>query len=187
MIRASNLEQTVVMPPWALLNASRHAASPDQRVRGLSGGGAADRFCAWAGRSGRRYIFSVFALGSDAIPLAPKAIALLVRRPATGPRRVMWAERLETEDRAAAVMRAAAGQAGPEASEIHLHVLSVELEARRAAFADLAFPCLNSAGQPEACSASPGRPHHAERHRGRPLPDADIMVASPAKRWTVRA
>ncbi len=155
MIRASDFEQAVIMPPWALLDASRRAESPDPPIRDLSGSGAADRFCAWAGRSGRRYIFSVFALGPIPLAprtfaLAPKAIALMVRRPATGPRRVVWAERLETEDAAAAVMRAAAGQAGPEASEIHLHVLSVEPEARRAAFADLAFPRLGSTERPES-------------------------------------
>lgn len=149
MIRAPDLDQAVMQLPRAMLGALSVPDSPDRPVRGLSGRGAADRFCAWAGRSGRRYIFSVFTLGPDlgstAVPLAPKAIALIVRRPAAGPRRVLWAERTETEDGTAAVMRAAAEQGGPEATEIHLHLLAIETEARRAAFADLAFPRLHSA------------------------------------------
>lgn len=146
MIRAPSLEPAIDMPPWAVLDTVRRAASPDDPLRTLSAGSAADRFCAWAGRSGRRYIFSVFALGPSAravtLPLAPQSIALMVRRPATGPRRVLWAERMETKDGVAAVMQAAARHAGPEPSEIHLHVVAIEAEARQAAFADLAFPLL---------------------------------------------
>lgn len=147
MIRAPTTEQAVTTLPWRV-----HDASPcggrSSPLAGLSGSAVADRFCAWVGRSGRRYIFSVFGLGPQAtatsLPFARNAIALMVRRPAVGARRVLWAERIETEGTVAAVRRAAASaQAGPEASEIHLHFLSVEIGERQAAFADLAFPRLD--------------------------------------------
>lgn len=143
MIRALTGDQAVT-PPWML----RDVTGREGRVHplaGLSGSAVADRFCAWAGRSGRRYIFSVFAIDRQveaaALPLARHAIALMVRRPAAGSRRVLWAERIETEEAVAVVRRAAmAAQAGQESSEIHLHFLSVEAGERQAAFTDLAFP-----------------------------------------------
>ena len=150
MIRVPNLEQPALATPWPMLAAGLCPGTPDRSLREPSGRGPADRFCAWAGRSGRRYVFSVFALGSDAaaVPLVPKTIALMVRPPVAGPRRVLWAERIETEDDVAAIMRAAARQADRETAEIHLHALSIETEARRAAFVDLAFPAADLAEQP---------------------------------------
>lgn len=146
MIRAPGTEQVVIRPSWAFRDAPQRGLP--SLLEGLSGTAVADRFCAWAGRSGRRYIFSVFALDAQAdaasVPLARNAIALMVRRPAQGSRRVVWAERIETEETVAAVRRAAA-QAGPEGREIHLHFLSVEPGERRAAFADLALPRLEPA------------------------------------------
>lgn len=148
MIRAPGNEQVVIRPAWAFRDAPEWGLPSS--LEGLSGTAVADRFCAWAGRSGRRYIFSVFALDAQAdaasVPLARAAIALMVRRPAQGSRRVVWAERIETEETVAAVRRAAAAaQAGPEGHEMHLHFLSVEPGERRAAFADLALPRLEPA------------------------------------------
>lgn len=147
MIRAPTIEQAVIRLPWGLLE-----VFPTDSHHPCRQNGTADRFCAWAGRSGRRYIFSVLTLDAaaseTAVRLPSKAIVLLVRRPAAGRRRVLWAERIETEGEMAAVVEAATEQAGAAENEIHLHVGTVEEQARRAAFADLAFPAPGAVGVP---------------------------------------
>ncbi|MGE7471367.1 hypothetical protein ACQKLX_18130 [Bosea sp. NPDC003192] len=91
------------------------------------------RFTAWRGRSGRRYVASVFAvqdghaLGfSDAVLLAVSPERKIVAARDSGPFGI---------DAALTRWRDAAAMAG--ASEIHVHLLAEDSAGRRAALCDL--------------------------------------------------
>lgn len=120
------------------------AGHPLDRLRG---GGGADRFCAWAGRSGRRVIFSVMKLDpgrcADALPADARLIALAVRRDLSqgARRRVLWATALDGHGDDAAVRSAVEGLASGGDAEIHLHWL-LEEEGSETLLADLGFPRL---------------------------------------------
>ncbi len=116
----------------------------DIPIAGAGGGGAADRFCAWAGRSGRRIVFSVVGLDPEAlaVDLPLGSIVLAVRRGRPGGRKVLWAENLSDDAVRAAVRSAAAVLAAEGECELHLHAAAIDAAARRAIIADLAFPRL---------------------------------------------
>ncbi len=91
------------------------------------------RFAAWRGRSGRRYVTSVFAAGddmalgfADAVMIAVSAERTVLAARDSGP---FGVEAAMTRWRDAAI------QAG--AQEIHVHLLAESAEARRAAVSDL--------------------------------------------------
>jgi len=91
------------------------------------------RFTAWRGRSGRRYVASVFAIQdghalgfSDAVLLAVTPERTIVAARDSGPFGI---------DAALTRWRDAVAMAG--ASEIHVHLLADEAAGRRAALCDL--------------------------------------------------
>ena len=115
----------------------------DHALSGLVGSSVADRFRAWTGRSGRRYVFSVFPIVGppadlDHLPLVDESVALGVQRSGSGTRTVLWAAGtgdcpvtfLESDR-----MRAlhALGRC-----ELHLHLLAGSRDERRTVLADLA-------------------------------------------------
>ena len=101
----------------------------------LTGGALARRFCSWSGRSGERYVCSVFPL--ERCPSFVDAIVLAVRCGADGRREIVAAtETGETPER---LLNEPARRffAGLGASEWHVHLLRETGAARRAAIADL--------------------------------------------------
>jgi hypothetical protein len=105
----------------------------------LAGSSAADRFRAWTGRSGRRYVFSVYRIeaGLDRIPTEAAAVVIAVERVGGGARRLLWADHtggcaktFMRGERVTALLR----QAG---FEIHLHLLAADEAERRSIVSDL--------------------------------------------------
>ncbi|PTM40829.1 hypothetical protein [Bosea sp. 124] len=91
------------------------------------------RFTAWRGRSGRRYVASIFAIGDGHALGFTDAILLAV----SGERRILAARDSGPLGIEAALTRwqQAVTQAG--ASEIHVHLLAEDGISRRAALLDL--------------------------------------------------
>lgn len=112
----------------------------DAPLSGLSGSTLAERFRTWRGRSGRRYVFSVFRLedGLDRVPVGAGAVAVAVVRRADGTRRLLWVD--ETGDDPHAFLRTARVRALAERAdgELHLHLLAATPAARRVVLDDLA-------------------------------------------------
>jgi hypothetical protein len=108
----------------------------------LTGGASASRFHAWRGRSGRRYVCTVF----PAAPWAPnrglpdftEGVAIAVGRDRDGGRRLLTAFDIGESPRRVAMGVRIAETAG--VVEWHLHLLASELTQRRAALADLQPP-----------------------------------------------
>lgn len=91
------------------------------------------RFTAWRGRSGRRYVASIFAVGDDHALGFTDAVLLAV----SADRRILAARDSGPFGIEAALTRwrQAVAQAG--ASEIHVHLLAEDGISRRAALLDL--------------------------------------------------
>jgi hypothetical protein len=103
---------------------------------------AADRFWYWRGRSGRRYIHSVYALAT--CPPLPGAVYLAVRRGATGPVAIGLGRFPAILDGASAE-RQRARLAALGANEVHVHLLAKgdqEAESIRADLAGVVEPAL---------------------------------------------
>ena len=114
----------------------RGADSPASApLAALAGGALARRFCSWTGRSGERYVCSVFAL--DRCPSFADAIVLAVRCLADGRREVVAAT--ETGEAPDLLLDDTANRFFNSlgASEWHVHLLCESASARRAAIADL--------------------------------------------------
>lgn len=121
--------------------AGEHAR--DRPLSGLAGSSLADRFRAWTGRSGRRYVFSVFSIESasndlDRLPLAEEAVAMGVLLSGSGTRTVLWVAgtgacpaSFVKDGRVRALH--AVGRC-----ELHLHLLAGNRDERRAVLDDLA-------------------------------------------------
>jgi hypothetical protein len=111
----------------------------------LAGGDLAARFHAWRGRSGRRYICSVFPVdhrAADAgLPEFAEAIVIAVGQDIGGERRIVAF--LQCEYGANALARqafvAAAIKAG--ARQWHVHLLTADPQKRRAAIEDIEALC----------------------------------------------
>lgn len=111
----------------------------------LAGGDLAARFHAWRGRSGRRYICSVFLVdpqaGDAGLPEFAEAIVIAVGQDIGGERRVVAF--LQCEHGATALARqafvAAALKAG--AQQWHVHLLTANPQKRRAAIEDIEALC----------------------------------------------
>lgn len=101
----------------------------------LAGGALARRFCSWTGKSGERYVCSVFPL--DTCPSFVDAILLAVRCLPDGGREIVAAAEtgeapeLLMDDPARLYVRSLG------ASEWHVHLLCETASARRAAIADV--------------------------------------------------
>ncbi len=103
--------------------------TPLRSTAGLSG----RRFTAWRGRSGRRYVASVFAIMDDHALGFADAVLLAV----APDRRILAARDSGPFGVESALMRwrRAAAEAG--AGEIHVHLLAEDGPSRRAALRDL--------------------------------------------------
>ena len=103
---------------------------------------AADRFWYWRGRSGRRYIHSVYALAT--CPPLPGAVYLAVRRGATGPVAIGLGRFPPILDGASAE-RQRTRLSALGANEVHVHLLAKgdqEAESIRADLAGVVEPAL---------------------------------------------
>ncbi|WP_372423958.1 hypothetical protein [Salinarimonas chemoclinalis] len=107
---------------------------PLRAVAGLAGGAG---LSAWRGRSGRRVVVAVHAIGTVDPADLDGAVALAVARPEGGRadvRATTTADALAGEGRRRAWLERAAARG---ATEVHLHRLAETAEARRAVAADL--------------------------------------------------
>jgi hypothetical protein len=95
-----------------------------------------ERFAAWRGKSGRRYVVSVYAIAD--CPDYEHAVALAIRREADGGRHIVAAFDLGAVP--LAVLRGAAFAAARRAgaSEVHLHLLAGSGRERLRVLDDLA-------------------------------------------------
>lgn len=111
----------------------------------LAGGELAARFHAWCGRSGRRYICSVFPVEphdpTGGLPDFAEAIVIAVKVDAAGHRRVVGF--CQSEHGAGPVARHAFVMAsvGAGAQHWHVHLLTADPEKRRAAIEDIEALC----------------------------------------------
>lgn len=95
------------------------------------------RFTAWRGRSGRRYVASVFAVADDHALGFRDAVLLAV----SGDRRILAARDGGGPDTAEALERWRQAAAAAGAGEIHVHLLAEDAPSRRAALRDLMPGC----------------------------------------------
>jgi hypothetical protein len=114
-------------------------AAADAPLACLSGGASASRFHAWRGRSGRRYVCTVFPAEPRApnrgLPDFTDGLAIAVGRDRDGGRRLLTAFDIGEDPRRIAMGVRIAQTAG--VSEWHLHLLAHHRAERRAALADL--------------------------------------------------
>ena len=120
---------------WIAPASNRSCGTGGAALAALAGTSIASRFCSWFGRSGRRYVFSVYPAADcpafrDAILLAAvhdmagQRRALLVRETGAFPEPVV--ARAQRELRAYG-----------SGAELHLHLLAASPAERAAALADL--------------------------------------------------
>lgn len=103
-----------------------------ERIRSLA---QTERFGVWSGRSGRRYTTSIYSL--EDCPDYEHVVALAVIRAADGARHIIHAFDLGAFPLAALGGSGMAAARAAGASEIHLHLLAPDAEARKAVIADL--------------------------------------------------
>ena len=113
---------------------ARHTAAV-----GVAGSAVADRFCFWRGRSGRRYVFSVYRTASAAeIAAAPRyadAVVIAARRAGDNRRALRVCD---TGALPELLMDGPADTAlGAGADELHFHLLAGSVAERRAVAEDL--------------------------------------------------
>ena len=110
----------------------------DQPLTGLSGSGLVDRFRSWQGRSGRRYVFSVFHLdgGLDQLPVEAGAVVIAAVRQPDGTRRKLWVAEADRDLGGSEAARLHHLAALP-GCELHLHLLASTPAERRAIVDDL--------------------------------------------------
>jgi hypothetical protein len=126
----------------------------DTALASLAGGDLAERFHAWRGRSGRRYICSVFPVdvrdGEAGLPDFAEAVVIAVKMDAAGQRRVVGF--CQCEYGAGPVARHAFVSAAVAvgAQQWHVHLLTADPQKRRAAIEDIAVLC-----RPAGCALVP--------------------------------
>ena len=106
---------------------------------GLSSSILSDRFRAWRGRSGRRYVFSVFRVeaGLDHLPLEAEAVVIAVLRNPDGTRHRLWVDETGRDPHRFFRSDRIRSLAARPNAELHLHLLAdTDLE-RQAAVGDL--------------------------------------------------
>lgn len=115
----------------------------DHALAGLAGTSVADRFRAWRGASGRRYVFSVFRLdgetmGSGSLPDVESAVVIAAERRGGADRRLLWVR--QTGDDASGFLAGLDMGALVDRGdcELHLHFLAGGSAERDAIVADLA-------------------------------------------------
>ena len=119
--------------PWIAV------ASDGQRggsaLAALAGMPISSQFCSWRGRSGRRYVFSVYP-ASECPPFCG-AILLAAVREAKGRRRVLSVRETGAFPEPAVARAQNELKVFGRAAELHLHLLAASPEERAAALADL--------------------------------------------------
>lgn len=156
LARASSL--LLLLRRWREWNGLPHArgieAVPtNASLASLTGRDLSERFHAWRGRSGRRYICSVFPVDrhvSDAgLPDFAEAIVMAVKSDAASHRRIVGF--CQSEHGAGPVARrafvTAAVAAG--AQHWHVHLLTADPDKRRAAIEDIEALCRPGVDLPE--------------------------------------
>jgi hypothetical protein len=118
--------------PWIALASDRHRGGSS--LAALAGMPISSRFCSWKGRSGRRYVFSVYP--ASACPAFCDAILLAAVRGAKGRRVLSVRETGAFPEPAIAEAQRELKAFGPN-GELHFHLLAMSLEERAAALADL--------------------------------------------------
>jgi len=121
------------------------AAKANAPLDSLSGGALATRFHGWLGRSGRRYVCSVYpvdlANSSAGLPDLDRAVVIAVAFDRQGERYPVAIFEAHWRDGSLARGRAALDAAlKARAREWHVHLLAESAAARRAAIADLWHP-----------------------------------------------
>jgi hypothetical protein len=107
-----------------------------ESLTGLSGSSLSDRFRSWRGRSGRRYIFSIFRdweAGSD----LRDAVVAAVERRSDGSRRIVLVDLTGAFPELLLQGRALAEARAQGANELHVHLLATSAAERRTIVADL--------------------------------------------------
>ena len=127
---------------WRSCSAARASGAHDQALAGLAGSSVADRFRAWRGASGRRYVFSVFRLDrggvSEAFPDVESAVVIAAQRGDGAERRLLWVRQTGPDARAFLIGSDVAALAARGGCELHLHFLAGSPAERDAIVADLA-------------------------------------------------
>ena len=119
--------------PWiAVAGASPKGGSS---LAALAGMPISARFCSWKGRSGRRYVFSVYR--SSECPAFCGAVLIAAIRDARGRRRVLSVRETGVFPEPAVARAKRELEAYGTAGELHLHLLAASPEERAAAIADL--------------------------------------------------
>lgn len=111
---------------------TRAKTASEMPMRGTAGSGER-RFTAWRGRSGRRYVASIFTLGDDHALGFTDAVLLAV----SADRRILAARDSGPFGVEAALTRWQQSVALAGAVEIHVHLLAEDGISRRAALLDL--------------------------------------------------
>ncbi len=110
-------------------------------LAGLAGTDLSRRFCYWRGTSGQRYLFSVFRLGSrkveDRCPGFERAIVLAVAHRHDGEREIVSAGETGSEPQTYFESRGLQDAITAGANEIHVHLLTRDLDGRVAILRDL--------------------------------------------------
>lgn len=113
----------------------RHVAAS-----GLAGSLLADRFCFWRGRSGRRYVFSVYKAGTEdgfaGMPRYADAVVLAVQRSDTDARRIVRLGQTGGLPELAIDGHGGFAASGA-ADELHVHLLASGVAERAAVLDDL--------------------------------------------------
>ena len=119
--------------PWIAVAASgpRGGAS----LKALAGTPISSRFCSWKGRSGRRYVFSVYP--ASECPAFSGAVLIAAARDAKGRRRVLSVRETGAFPEPAVARARREIEALGAAGELHVHLLARSPEERAAALADL--------------------------------------------------
>lgn len=121
---------------WIAAVSDRCEATRGVSLASLDGMPISSRFCSWIGRSGRRYVFSVYP--ALECPTFHDAVLLAVIRDMTGRRRVVSVRDTGgLPEPAVATAQRELRAFGP-GLEFHLHLLATSAAERAATLADLA-------------------------------------------------
>jgi hypothetical protein len=121
---------------WIAAVSNRREETRGASLAALDGMPISSRFCSWIGRSGRRYVFSVYP--ASECPAFYDAVLLAVVRDMTGRRcAVSVRDTGGLPEPAVAMAQRELGAFGP-GLEFHLHLLTTSAAERAAIVADLA-------------------------------------------------
>lgn len=118
--------------------AGRRRSADSAPLTALAGDALDGRFRSWRGRSGRRYVFSVY--DSVSCPAYEHAVMMVAAKTPDGQRRILSI--VETGCFPDIVLAKAAAMTGPDgAPEFHIHLLARSPAERIKLIADLAHLC----------------------------------------------